>query len=779
MFNLRGIKAKILFISIVLTVVPIVIISLLISQQASSAAGEALREQSQNQLISIREIKKGQLKNYFTQLERRLKSSAIDPAIGMYIQRLKTALVSDRRNLSDVSEKKTRLTEFYKNDFQKLYQSKNGRPYTDAEKIPTQLDNAAVILQHSFIAANTAPFGEKHNLNSPSDGTIYSTVHNDAHRILTGIFEKTGASDMYLIDTQGDVIYSVEKYPDFATNLKTGPFKDSLLAKTWQSTLAANDPEFVSVSDTGIYPALFEQPALFIAAAIQDQSTSDSFEILGVLVFKVSLEQLDAIMSSDTQWESVGMGKSGNVFLVGKDKTLRSNIRLFSQDKTTFTAKLIADKKIIQPVVQHDSGIARLVIDNDAVTKALTGDTGVSETKNITGTAVLTAYSPFKFKNMTWAILSEINTNEALSAQSALTSKIRWISIVLMLITVAVAVVVGTLFATNITKPIIRLSKFIRQVEESSDLTQRCEIDSKDEIGSIAQDTNNMLEKFRLSIEKVAVSTTMLATASEQMAAITARTSSSVNQQFSEIDQVATAINEMTATVQSVADNAHDAAQAAQEANQQSSQGKHVVEQTIDSISDLSDEIGRSSDAIDRLSKESEKIGSVMGVIKGIAEQTNLLALNAAIEAARAGDQGRGFSVVADEVRTLASRTQQSTIEIQAMIQELQKGAIDAVQIMQGSRVKSQQTVKSAAVAGDSLLTITHSVNRINEMNNTIASAAEEQSAVTEEINKNIATIRSAAEQTTDGAKQTTQASLELSKLAADLQQLIAQFKTV
>ena len=234
----------------------------------------------------------------------------------------------------------------------------------------------------------------------------------------------------------------------------------------------------------------------------------------------------------------------------------------------------------------------------------------------------------------------------------------------------------------------------------------------------------------------------------------------------------------MTATVQEVARNATSAAHAALQANEHSSHGKRIVEATMESIADLSSELQNVTDVINTVSKNSEAIGAVIDVIKGVAEQTNLLALNAAIEAARAGEQGRGFAVVADEVRTLASRTQKSTGEIENMIELLQKAAQQAVTAVNTSRDKSQQSVEHAASAGDSLTTITQSVTEINDMNTLIASAAEEQSSVTEDINKNIVGIRVAAEQTTLGAEQTTVSSEELSKLAAELQDLVVQFKT-
>jgi methyl-accepting chemotaxis protein len=248
-------------------------------------------------------------------------------------------------------------------------------------------------------------------------------------------------------------------------------------------------------------------------------------------------------------------------------------------------------------------------------------------------------------------------------------------------------------------------------------------------------------------------------------------------QQQSETSQVVTAMNEMTATVQEVARHATEAAAAASNADHASVDGKKVVLSTMNAIEALSSEVHSAANVISQLEKDSENIGTVLDVIKGIAEQTNLLALNAAIEAARAGEQGRGFAVVADEVRTLASRTQQSTQEIQTMIENLQVGAQSAVKVMDESRAKAEDSVSQAAKAGGSLEEITHSVSQINDMNTQIATAAEEQSAVAEEINRNIVNISEIVDRTADGANQTSIASEELASLAAQLQQLVNQFK--
>ena len=777
LFN--SIKTKILFVSVSLVVIPLIITSYVMSHEASSEAASALQQQVANQLVSIREIKKSQIESYLKSLELRVKRYSIDPAIVMYMQKLSTYFGIDKRHLKDVSAQKTKLIDFYKGQYSQAYAKLNPEPAKDPAAIVDKLDNIDIALQSSYVATD-AKFGEKHNLIQPEDGLSYSNAHGESHPVLKRLFEKLDVADMYLVDPKGNVVYSVQKNPDFGTNLNTGPYKDSALAHTYQAAIKSQDYDFVAVSDIAPHPADFNQPAMFIASPIQNLEEEDAYEILGVLVLKISLADINALMTSNAKWKQMGMGVSGDTYLVGADKTLRSNYRPLIQDKANFIRRIgkLVKPAVVKTMAMQNTAIDRLRIDNDVINRVLAGKSGVGMSHSITGEATLSAYAPLKFKNLNWGVISEINADEALAASKSLANKIGLIGMLLTGLMIVVAVVVGIVFAIRITKPIIRMSRTMRNIEETSDLTQRIEVSSRDELGSMATAMNHMLEKFRNSLESVAASTTMLATASEEMSTITQTTNQNVNRQFSEIDQVATAINEMTATVQEVATNAAKAARAAQEANQQSSAGKQVVETTIDSISDLSQDLEHVSEVIDKLSKHSEGIGVVMDVIKGIAEQTNLLALNAAIEAARAGEQGRGFAVVADEVRTLASRTQQSTTEIEGMIEQLQKESHDAVTAVKQSRERSKQNVQNAATAGDSLLTITDSVTEINDMNTMIASAAEEQSAVTEEINKNIVSIREAAEQTTQGAGQTTTASEELSKLASELQQLVAQFKT-
>ncbi len=325
-------------------------------------------------------------------------------------------------------------------------------------------------------------------------------------------------------------------------------------------------------------------------------------------------------------------------------------------------------------------------------------------------------------------------------------------------------------------RPLRNVVRNLKQISEG-DLTVEIDVTSQDEIGQLQEAMGNTVEQLNHLIGQVNNMTSQLSAASDQMGTITEETRHGVIAQQSELEQVATAMNEMTATVQEVATHANQAAEAASKADSEAQQGSDVVGSTIASINSLAQELESAAEVVVRLQSNSDDITRILDVIRDIAEQTNLLALNAAIEAARAGDQGRGFAVVADEVRTLASRTQESTEEIHKMIEQLQAGSRNAVSVMQNSRDRAQDSVDHAAKAGESLQAINQAVNSISEMNLQIASAAEEQTSVADEINKNITEISGIAERTALGAEQNARASESLTELAGELTQVVGKFR--
>ena len=366
-------------------------------------------------------------------------------------------------------------------------------------------------------------------------------------------------------------------------------------------------------------------------------------------------------------------------------------------------------------------------------------------------------------------------TNAELTEQNRIIASLRSGLVgasVLMVLILAFNVIV----MRNALSPIPRIASAMREISDGDltgpDITTRC----RDEVGMLADDLNRMKQNLRGLVENVTDSASRVVSASSQLAAVTQQVSGGTERQLGDVDRIVTAMDEMSATVTDVARNADSAADAAHDADQQADGGQRAVVQVTGSIRGLAGDVERASEVIDTLGRESDNIGNILEVIRGIADQTNLLALNAAIEAARAGEQGRGFAVVADEVRTLASRTQQSTEEIQEMIQRLQNGARNAVEVMEQGRGQAERSVQEANEAGQRLEAITSAVSSITTMNREIATISGSQRGAADAMAERVSSIRVAAQESATGIEQVTSASMELQQLARELRSLADKF---
>ena len=355
-----------------------------------------------------------------------------------------------------------------------------------------------------------------------------------------------------------------------------------------------------------------------------------------------------------------------------------------------------------------------------------------------------------------------------------------WAAAGLTLLAILVLCISGYLaIAKIIVNPLTDLALKLQDISSGGgDLTSRLKIQGKTELAWVAASFNGFVKKIAKTIDEIRLTSEKLGQHAQNMAKISKETENGVCQQRSETAMVAAAMDQMTATAQEVAKNAVNATDAVSCADQEATCSKDIVTEVVSSINSLAAEVENAASVIHQLDSDSESIGEVLSVIQGIAEQTNLLALNAAIEAARAGEQGRGFAVVADEVRTLASRTQKSTQEIQTTIERLQARAREAVKVMENGKLQAATSVEKAASSGEALININSKIEIVRDMNSQIASAAEEQTTVAEEINRNIHSISKVSEQTSQGMQQTATSSHELLDLADQLKQTVNQFKT-
>ncbi|ULT70299.1 MULTISPECIES: methyl-accepting chemotaxis protein [unclassified Pseudomonas] len=407
--------------------------------------------------------------------------------------------------------------------------------------------------------------------------------------------------------------------------------------------------------------------------------------------------------------------------------------------------------------------------------KSLSRSNQVDELRNLLNTDLL---NNSEAMNTVLNRLLEINTQQTLDTnQQAAEQYSSAFALVVGLLVLATALTLlfAWLLTRSITLPIANALSAAEEIAEGN-LTRPIRIDGSDEAGRLLQAMAKMQEKLRDTLQRISGSAGQLASAAEELNSVTDESARGLTQQNNEIEQAATAVNEMTSAVEEVARNAVSTSEASKNATTSAGDGRDLVQETVSAIERMSSDVQSTASLIGDLANESRDIGKVLDVIRGLADQTNLLALNAAIEAARAGEAGRGFAVVADEVRALAHRTQQSTSEIERMIGSIQSGTEHAVDSMRNSTERAESTLNIARGAGLSLDTINSAIIEINERNLVIASAAEEQAQVAREVDRNLVNIRDLSVQSSTGANQTSAASNELSRLAVDLNSLVARF---
>ncbi|WP_338514880.1 methyl-accepting chemotaxis protein [Pseudomonas poae] len=372
------------------------------------------------------------------------------------------------------------------------------------------------------------------------------------------------------------------------------------------------------------------------------------------------------------------------------------------------------------------------------------------------------------FNNAQLAIINQ-------SAADQYSSAFNWV-VGLLIIASLLTLLFAWLLTKSITQPIALALEAAETIAEGN-LTRPIKVDGTDEAGRLLLAMQKMQEKLRDTLMRISGSATQLASAAEELNAVTDESARGLAQQDNEIEQAATAVNEMTSAVEEVARNAVSTSEASKNATASAGDGRDLVHETVNAIERMSGDVQSTADLIGNLAEESRDIGKVLDVIRGLADQTNLLALNAAIEAARAGEAGRGFAVVADEVRALAHRTQQSTSEIERMVGSIQGGTQKAVSSMRNSTDRAESTLNIAKGAGLALETINTAVIEINERNLVISAAAEEQAAVAREVDRNLVNIRDLSTQSSNGAAQTSAASGELTRLAVDLNSMVSRFR--
>jgi len=772
------IKTKLRAGSILLALLPALLSSALIGWTSLDQAESALEDQTKSRLVALREERTDQILNYFHTIRDQALTYAKDRMITSAMHDFSRTFNSLNLEIQiDTAQERKALMEYYTTTFTAEYARYNGNRRPDAGRVFSRLGDKSVPLQLRYIKDNPHPLGDKDQLTAADDGSAYSLVHAKYHSAFTEIHTKFGYRDLFLIDAEtGNVVYTVNKELDFATSLKSGPFSDSGLAQAYRGAMQLQGEDSFYITDFAPYLPSYDAPAAFIAVPIEFND-----ERIGVLAFHLPITRINEIMTSGQQWKKKGLGETSETFLVGPDFKLRSESRLWHEDRKAFieSAKRdVGDSETLDRIKSRQSVVGLYKVRTPSSERALDGQSGVDILTGYRGKPVITAYRPIDVDGLQWAVVAEEETEEAFGAAQELRRYIIYLMLATGLVLLLASGSLGWIFSIGIARPLERIVHSMRDISTGSgDLTVRLDERAKDELGQMSAAFNRFVEKLDGIVGEVGASTEELATASEELSMVTKDTRNGIERQQEEIQHVATAIEEMTTTVKNVAQSTNATADAARHVGTQVDSGKEVLHSSASAVAQLSNRMNDSRHVVTALQEDSTKVGTVLDVIRSIAEQTNLLALNAAIEAARAGEQGRGFAVVADEVRILAMKTQESTEEIREIIESLQKRSSQTAEMLKENDADLETTVALSEQTKNAFQEIDSAVQLLLEMSTQIASATEEQASVTEEIRQNIGNIHQVAQSTASGAEQTDASSQMLARLGEQLRNLVGQFR--
>jgi methyl-accepting chemotaxis protein len=764
-----------------LAIIPLVVGSILLMgimsvNFAVNNSTESLTEAVEARLLSQDVQTKEAFDKYFGFVESQIRAksyelSMVDATLAFLPAYREYA--SQRGDIS--SSQMNELESYYSNDFTQQYNQLNPTGLNNAKQLLNSIDGTGLALQYDFIAGSSYPLGGKGGLDQPANNTPYAKAHQKYHPALRSFLQEFGYYDIFIADIDtGNIVYSVFKELDYATSISTGPYADSGIGDVFKLASRATSEDQVFFSKFKRYRPSYDALAGFAATPIYSNGKA-----IAVLIFQMPLETINSILTHNSKWSEKGFGESGETYLVNSNGLLLNESRFFVEDKNGYFAA-VRNKYPIQTkeIQARNTTVGIQPIESNSVTQALKGNSGFNLIKDYRDVEVFSVYSPVKVGEHTFALIAEVDVEEALRPAQTLKTTLVSATIVITLILVGIAIVVALFFANRLVKPLNELGERCHALTVGEgDLTLKLEPSNIPEINKISSNFNVFIEQIRVIVEQMKIDAETLSSASHELSAITTQSETVATQQRDQTAMVATAMEQLAASIGEVSRSTNDTSNKSIEAQNSLVENMERADMAASNIKLLVTLINDSSVVISSLKSEVHKITGVLSVITSIADQTNLLALNAAIEAARAGEAGRGFSVVADEVRALATRSQESTVEISKLVDVMIQSSEKSVERMERAAAAADGGIHLVDLVTTAMDELAANLKSVLLLTDTVASATEEQDATSRSVAVNVTNINDMAADVNRGAAQSSTAATELASIAAHSQEQLSRFK--